>query len=211
MLSRFVNRLEEGAIAFFLAGMVVITFSQVVARYVFNSGAVWALELTTFFFAWLVLLGVSYGVRIGAHLGVDAFVKMLPNRYERPLVIFAGLCCCAYAGLMLYGSWDYWSKIYRFGIDTEDLYVPRVIVEALFSGEPGYRYEPIGIDRWVPYAVLPLGMALLLFRFAQATYLIAVGKRELLIAGHEAEEAVAEAKSELQRGENDNNNTGGRS
>jgi len=59
--------------------------------------------------------------------------------------------------------------------------------------------------------VLPLGMALLLFRFAQATYLIAVGKRELLIAGHEVEEAVAEAQSELQRAESGDNNTSGRS
>jgi C4-dicarboxylate transporter DctQ subunit len=170
----------------------------VVARYVFNTGAVWALELTTFFFAWLVLLGISYGVRIGAHLGVDAFVRMLPPRWERALVIFAGLCCCAYAGIMLFGAWDYWSKIHRFGIATEDLYVPRVIVEALFGGGPDYRYEEIPIPRWVPYAVLPLGMALLLFRFIQATYLIAVGKRELLIAGHEAEEAVAEAQTHLQ-------------
>lgn len=210
MLSRFVNRLEEGAIAFFLGGMVLITFSQVVARYVFNSGAVWALELTTFFFAWLVLLGISYGVRIGAHLGVDAFVKMLPRRYERYLVLFAGLCCCAYAAIMLFGAWEYWSKIYRFGIDTEDLYVPRVIVELLYGGQEGFRYEPIGIDRWVPYSVLPIGMALLLFRFAQATYLIAIGKRELLIAGHEAEEAVAEAQSELQRSEHSEDTSGGR-
>src|SRR3546814_17805294 len=79
MLSRIVNRLEEGFIALFLGGMVLITFSQVVARYVFNSGAVWALELTTYLFAWLVLIGASYGVKIGAHLGVDAFVKMFPE------------------------------------------------------------------------------------------------------------------------------------
>jgi len=193
MLSRIVNRLEEGAIAFLLGCMVLITFSQVVARYVFNSGAVWALELTTYIFAWLVLVGVSYGVKTGAHLGVDAFVKMFPTRYQRYLIILAALLCCVYAGIMLYGAWDYWTKILRFGIDTEDLYVPRVILEALYGG-PDYRHEPVGIDRWVPYAALPLGMALLLFRFVQATVLIALGRRDHLIAGHEAEDAVAEAQ-----------------
>ncbi|MPZ09485.1 MAG: TRAP transporter small permease subunit [Kiloniellaceae bacterium] len=198
MLSRFVSRLEEGAIALLLGGMVAVTFSQVVARYVFNTGAVWALELTTTFFAWMVLLGVSYGVKTGAHLGVDAFVRMLPDRFERTLVVFVGFCCCVYAGIMLFGAWDYWSKIYRFGILTEDLYVPRIIVEAIYGGAPDYRYEEIGIPRWVRYAALPLGMALLLFRFLQATVLIALGKRELLIAGHEAEEAVAEAQVHLQ-------------
>lgn len=191
MLSRFVNRLEEGLIAFFLAVMVVITFSQVVARYIFNTGAVWALELTTYVFAWLVLIGVSYGVKHSAHLGVDAFVRLFPARYQRWLILLAALLCCVYAGIMLYGSWDYWSRMFRFGIDTEDLYVPRVILEAL--GGPDYEHEPVGIDRWVPYLALPLGMALLLFRFVQAAVLIATGKQANLIASHEAEEAVAEA------------------
>lgn len=197
MLSRFVNRLEERLIAFFLGLMVVITFSQVVARYVFNTGAVWALELTTYVFAWLVLIGVSYGVKHSAHLGVDAFVRIFPARYQRWLILLGALLCCVYAGIMLYGSWDYWSKIYRFGIDTEDLYVPRIILEAL--GGPDYKYEPVGIDRWVPYAALPIGMALLLFRFVQAAVQIATGKRPNLIASHEAEEAVAEAKATVTR------------
>ena len=59
MLSKIINRLEESVIAFLLAAMTIITFSQVVARYVFNTGTVWALELTTFCFAWLVLFGMS--------------------------------------------------------------------------------------------------------------------------------------------------------
>ena len=69
------DRLEEGLIALLLAVMTLITFIQVVARYVFNTGFVWALELTTFLFAWLVLLGISYGVQVGAHIGVDALVR----------------------------------------------------------------------------------------------------------------------------------------
>jgi TRAP-type C4-dicarboxylate transport system permease small subunit len=60
MLGRIVSRLEEGAIALLLAAMALVTFSQVVARYVFNTGAVWALELTQYLFAWLVLFGMSY-------------------------------------------------------------------------------------------------------------------------------------------------------
>src|SRR3546814_13342998 len=109
MLSRIVNRLEEGFIALFLGGMVLITFSQVVARYVFNSGAVWALELTTYLFAWLVLIGASYGVKIGAQLGVDAFVKMFPERYHRYLFLLAAAICCFTTGSRLYAPWDFWS------------------------------------------------------------------------------------------------------
>src|SRR3546814_4115057 len=67
---------------------------------------------------------------------------------HRYFILLAAAIGCVYAGIMLYGAWDYWSKILRFGIDTEDLYVPRVILEAL--GGPDYEHEPVGIDRWVP-------------------------------------------------------------
>ena len=43
MFGRFLKNLEENLIAALLAAMVLVTFSQVIARYVFNSGAVWAL------------------------------------------------------------------------------------------------------------------------------------------------------------------------
>jgi C4-dicarboxylate transporter DctQ subunit len=69
--NNMINRLEENFIALLLAAMTLITFSQVIARYFFNTGAVWALELTTYLFAWLVLFGMSYGVRVGAHIGID--------------------------------------------------------------------------------------------------------------------------------------------
>ncbi|MDY6994354.1 MAG: TRAP transporter small permease subunit, partial [Pseudomonadota bacterium] len=62
---QFFNRLEESIIALLLATMTLMTFTQVIARYFFNTGFVWALELTTYLFAWLVLLGMSYGVRVG--------------------------------------------------------------------------------------------------------------------------------------------------
>lgn len=190
MLSRIVNSFEEGMISFLLAAMTLVTFSQVIARYVFNTGAVWALELTVYLFAWLVLFGMSYGVKIGVHLGVDAFVKVFPPTGQRVLTLVAALACIAYAVILLAGAWQYWSKIYQIGIPTEDIYVPRAIVEALYPGE---AYEEIPVSRWIPYAILPLGLALILFRFIQATWEVWTGKREHITASHEAEDMVREA------------------
>ena len=164
-------------IAFLLAAMTIITFSQVVARYVFNTGTVWALELTTFCFAWLVLFGMSYGVKIGAHIGVDAFVKMLPKPTQRVLTLIAAACCLGYAVILFVGAWEYWAKIYKIGIEAVDLPIPR----------------------WIPYSILPIGLALLFYRFAEATYLIVTGKRATLAASHESEEAVHEHAEEIKR------------
>ena len=76
---KFLDHLEEWIISLMLLAMTALTFYQVVLRYVFNSGLSWALELTTVFFAVMIFTGVSYGVRVGSHIGVDALVKLLPR------------------------------------------------------------------------------------------------------------------------------------
>jgi C4-dicarboxylate transporter DctQ subunit len=57
--------------------MTLFTFAQAVACYVFHSGAIWALELTVFLFAWLVLLGTVQLAREGRHFGIDALIGIL--------------------------------------------------------------------------------------------------------------------------------------
>ncbi|MEM9129380.1 MAG: TRAP transporter small permease, partial [Pseudomonadota bacterium] len=74
--SSFVDRIEETIIALILGLMTAITFANVIARYFFNSNILWALEMTVFMFAWLVLLGASYAVKKRAHLGVDAIINL---------------------------------------------------------------------------------------------------------------------------------------
>ena len=66
-LGRIVNEIEETAIAVLLGLMTLITFVNVVLRYGFNTGLIWGLEAVTFLFAWLVLFGLSYAVKVTAH------------------------------------------------------------------------------------------------------------------------------------------------
>ena len=134
-LGRAVNAFEEGAIAFLFAAMTLVTFSQVVARYVFNTGVVWALELTVYLFAWLVLFGMSYGIKVHAHLGIDALVKQFPSRAQRVFGLLAVAAGLIYGAILLVGSWLYVWKLFRIGIESEDLPIPQ----------------------WVPMAILPVG------------------------------------------------------
>src|SRR6185369_2812390 len=65
-------------IALLLAVMVVLVFSNVVLRYVFNSGITVSEELSRWLFVWLVFLGAIVGMREHAHLGMDTLVQRLP-------------------------------------------------------------------------------------------------------------------------------------
>jgi C4-dicarboxylate transporter DctQ subunit len=173
--NNIINRLEENFIALLLAAMTLITFSQVISRYFFNTGAVWVLELTTYLFAWLVLFGMSYGVRVGAHIGVDAMTQYLPPNWQRFFAILAALLCLAYCVLLFMGGIHYIHTIYDLGIESEDLQ----------------------IQQWIPYSILPIGLALLFFRFAQVIIKIIKGKQNTLLA----DEASATIQSSSTRGD----------
>ncbi len=192
-LGRAVNGIEESLIAVILGLMTVITFANVVARYVFNSNVLWALEATVFLFAWLVLIGASYVVKISGHLGVDVVVRMFSEGSRRRLTLLAGLCCIAYCVLLLIGTWQYWLPFVgkQAWYEVNDIRMPdwlRFIEPILNEGEP---YEKL--PRFIPYFALPLGMVLLTWRFVEATLKVWKGGSELLIASHEAEEMVEEA------------------
>ena len=190
------DTIEETFMAATLAIMTLITFANVVARYVFNSNILWALETTVFLFAWLVLMGVSYGIKKRFHIGVDVVVNLLPAGARRACSLIAAVCCLAFAALMLKGAWDYWSPFVgpQAFYETDDVPMPfflQFFADWLNDGE---RYEKL--PRFIPYAVLPLSMALLLYRLLQATWRIAMGRDDMLIVSHEVEDQIPPAKKE---------------
>jgi len=165
---KFLKKLDEWLIALLLAAMTLLTFSQVVMRYVFNSGFTWAVEFTGILFAFMIFIGISYGVKVGAHIGVDAVVRLLPSGPRRLTSIVAVLLCLVYAGLVIYGSTIYVLKMKSAGIELEDL--------------------PLQI--WMVRAILPLGFMFLALRFLQVLWNLLTGKSDRLHLADEVEEAL---------------------
>lgn len=195
-LGRVVDVLEESAIALMLGLMTLITFFNVIARYVFNSNILWQLEATVFLFAWLVLFGVSYSVKITAHLGVDVVINILAPKQRRILGLVSVVVCLVFSLLLLKGGWDYWWKFADKAsfLEVNDIPMPgflQFLSDITNEGEP---YEKI--PRYIPYFILPFGMALLTFRFAQAGWRILKGETDRMIASHEAEDAVEEVAAQ---------------
>lgn len=193
----FINNLEENIISIILAVMVIVSFVQVIARYGFNTGWGAALEFTRVMFAWLILFGMSYVMKINAHLGVDAIVRLFPKPVFKILAVVGALTGVIYAMMLLSGEWvnlfgantkggaiDYWHRFYRIGLGMEDIAWP-----TWFSEMFGLKDR---VPRWIAYAILPLGLSLFGYRCIQAVWQIIIGEREMIIAAHEAEELVEE-------------------
>ncbi len=182
------DRIEETLIAVFLGLMTVITFANVVARYVFNDNLLWALEATVFLFAWLVLLGASYAVKRSLHLGIDLLVNALGPAARRALGLVSVAACLAFAVLLLIGSWEYWYPFAtkRAFLEVNDIPMPGFLQFLADWFNEGEEYEKM--PRFIPYAALPIGMTLLTWRFVQAGIAIARGTQTTVIASHEAAE-----------------------
>ncbi|MFZ3159575.1 MAG: TRAP transporter small permease [Rhodoferax sp.] len=173
---KILDHLEEWIIGLMLAAMTALTFLQVVMRYVFNSGFSWALELTTVFSAFMIFVGISYGVRVGSHIGVDALVKMMKPAARRNVSILAVLLSLLYVGLVLTGASTYVLKMKEVGIEFEDM----------------------PIERWQVLIIMPLGFLLTGWRFMQILIDLITGKTDSLRLADEAAEAMRLKSEESQ-------------
>ena len=77
-----VERFEDNLLIILMALLTVVSFSQVIARYGFNTGWSGALEFSMVLFSWLILAGMSYGIKRSSHLGVDILLKATPKPIE---------------------------------------------------------------------------------------------------------------------------------
>lgn len=211
--------LEETIIAALLGLMTVITFANVIARFVFNSNILWALELTVFMFGWLVLLGASYAVKKHIHLGVDAILNMVSPPVRKVMALISVACCILFSLLLLKGAYDYWAvfadlpptsgRWFPTGFDTtarsQSFYevqdVPMVGALRFLEDMINYGEAYEKLPKVVPYVVLPVSMLLLTFRFLQAGLQILRDDTDRLVASHEVEDELEEVRNR-QEGDN---------
>ena len=176
MLKKMVNSLEESIICLLLASMTLLVFVEVVMRFGFGKGIMWAQELTLHISAWMVLFGVSYGIKAGSHIGVDALVKILPPKIRKFIGIIAVCACLFYCAMFIEGSWVYLSKMYKIQIELDDM----------------------PIQKWAAHSILLIGMIMIVWRLLQLLWGIFTGKNEGFALTDEAKESMHLAEETTQ-------------
>jgi C4-dicarboxylate transporter DctQ subunit len=168
MFFTIIGKIEEAIIAMLLASMTLLVFGEVVLRFGFGIGMMWAQELTLHLSAWMVLFGVSYGIKVGSHIGVDALVKILPPKVRRVVGGVAVAACLFYTGLFMKGSWVYLAKMHKIGIELDDMPIPK----------------------WIAHSILLIGMALIAIRLLILLWGVFTGKNEGFTLTDEAKESM---------------------
>lgn len=151
-----------------LLAMTSLAFMQVVNRYVFNTGFSWTLELTTVCFAIMIFVGISYGVRVGSHIGVDALVRLCPPGVQRTVALVGVALCLVYVGFVMAGATEYVLRMRDVGVEFDDL----------------------PVERWQVLLVMPIGYALTALRFLQIFWQLLSGSATSLHLADEAADAL---------------------
>ena len=100
-VSRGANRTAEWVMAGLLAAMTLLVGVQIAGRFLFGYSIFWSDELARFLLVWIAFLGMSAGVRRGAHPGVDSLVRGLSPRRTRLACLVVGACCLLFFLVMV--------------------------------------------------------------------------------------------------------------
>lgn len=145
-LPRFVTGVERlvdivgRAAAWLTLAIVVLMATNVLLRYAFSLGSVWAQELEWHLLAPAVLFGMTYALMKGDHVRVDVFYARFGARGQAAVDLLSAVLAVAMAALVIRYSIPYVQQSYSIGE---------------ISNDPGGLTH-----RWMLKALIPLGFAL---------------------------------------------------
>ncbi|HRK42161.1 MAG TPA: TRAP transporter small permease [Gemmobacter sp.] len=173
---RLLDRFEEVLIATLIAAATILIFLSVTHRFAIGFAAdlvgyarahemeglgafakslfksvnglkmTWAQEACIYLFVWMAKFGAAYGVRTGIHVGVDILAERLDGAARRTVTVIAMSGGVIFTAILTWIGADFVWHVKAGGQISPDLEMPM----------------------WIVYLAVPLGSALMCFRFVQA-------------------------------------------
>lgn len=145
LVNRAIELIEDTVVAVALALATVVTFAEVIARYVFSSSFGTGGELTNILIIWAAMIGAAIAARSGVHIGVDVLVKKLPPQLTKITVL---------ASLLISAAFTFWITLLGIELVQFSYGTGQVTMELLWP-------------RWPLYLSVPVGMALMTYHLLQ--------------------------------------------
>lgn len=116
--------LEEKAFCLLFSLMTLVVFLQVICRYIVKSSLPWSEEFARYCMVWVVFIGVGAGIKAGAHMGVDALLLALPQRFRRMVELAARILTLAFCVLFFAVSLKLTFMLFKSGQKSATLFIP---------------------------------------------------------------------------------------
>lgn len=204
---RLLDRFEEVMIATLIAAATLLIFLSVTHRFAIGFAAdlvgyaraqeleglgafaksvfksvngvkmTWAQEACIYLFVWMAKFGAAYGVRTGIHVGVDILAERLEGSARRTITTIAMTGGVIFTAILTWIGSDFVWHVRAGGQTSPDLEWPM----------------------WIIYLAVPLGSALMCFRFIQAlAHYLKTG--EVAHHDHGAVDGLDEEATDLAKG-----------
>lgn len=122
------------------------TFARSMFKTVNGLKMTWAQEACIYLFVWMAKFGAAYGVRTGIHVGVDILAERLQGSARKTITTIAMSGGVIFTAILTWIGTDFVWHVKAGGQISPDLEMPM----------------------WIIYLAVPLGSALMCFRFIQA-------------------------------------------
>jgi TRAP-type C4-dicarboxylate transport system permease small subunit len=149
---RWIEQLSEWS--GYLSGLsillsVVIISYQVLIRYFLGLPGIWQIEVSIYLLLFTSFIGAAYGLKHGAHVGIDLLVAKMAERTQRKMRIFSSVICIVVTTVLGWRAWALWWE----------------------ATEQGWRADTLlSTPLTIPYLILPLGMVLVTLQFMVMIY-----------------------------------------
>lgn len=138
------RRLETALLCLLLLAIVVLATLQIVFRNFFSFSLFWADELIRLAVLWLAMIGGVAASRDGRHIAIGIVGRFLPPAWRRPAAVAAALFAALVTAALAWQGYRFVSDSYAFG-------------DTVLDGWPA----------WVFQSVIPVGFAIISYRFAR--------------------------------------------
>ncbi len=119
-LNQIVDGLTRFVMGLSAATVFVITFAQVLCRYVLKSPLPWSTDILRLAFTYLVFWGAAWCVREKGNLNVDVLLTAMPVKLRRLVEILINVILCGFfVLLMVYGG-----QFAKSGLSQTTSYLP---------------------------------------------------------------------------------------
>ncbi len=144
---KFIDKLEEYLVAFFLAIMAIINFGNVISRYFLKASWSFTGEILIILFVWVVMLAAAIGYKRSEHLGLPLILDLVPAVLKKSLIVFSGLMSIILMVALGISGYNMVSQQIEFNQTTSVLLLPE----------------------WFAGISVPIGSLLVIIRVIQST------------------------------------------
>lgn len=157
---RAINTINE--ISGYISALLILVSTFVVThmvfvRYFFGMPSYWQTELSIYLLMFTTFIGGAYGLKHGAHVGVDLLSIKLPPRPNLILRIITAILCFGLTAIVAWKAGNMWWEATSMGWKSDSLWGPKLTY---------------------PYAILPIGMILISIQYLSIIYEDVVSLKE---------------------------------